>query len=98
MSLGKLIKELRTISVYKKTKSKYQGDTVEEINVDHIPFDKIKETVVANPDDPFLLNVYELNQAQIEKLNIYLDQKIDPDFTVNEYLLECYGVYEEIKR
>ena len=54
MSLGTLIKELRTINIYKKSKSKYLGDALEEINVDHIPLDKMKEIIVANPDDLFL--------------------------------------------
>jgi hypothetical protein len=98
MSSGKLIQELRTICVYKKTKSKYLGDTIEEINIDHIPFDKIKEAVIAKPDDPFLLNVYELNQEQIEKFNIYLGYKIQPDFTANEYFLECYAISKKNKK
>ncbi len=91
MSLGKLIKELRTINIYKKTKSKYLEDALAEINVDHIPIDKMKEIIVANPDDPFLLDGYELNKEQIEKLNCYIEDKIFPDFKTKEYFFECYG-------
>ena len=95
MSLGKLIREERTIAVYKKTKSKYLGNPVKEVNVDLISLDTLRQIVTPNSEDPFLCDTYELFNEEINKLNKYIDNKIIPDFTMLEYFLECYGIYEK---
>jgi len=95
MSLGKLLRVERTINIYKKTKSKYLGNSVQEINIDLIPFDFLKEIIIANEDDPLLYNDYELSTEQIENLNTHLENKITPNFKTFEYFLECYGIYEK---
>ena len=42
MRLGKLIREERTVVVYKKTKSKYLGTPVKKVNVDLTSLDTLR--------------------------------------------------------
>ena len=95
MRLGKLIREERTVASYKKTKSKYLGNPVKEVNVDLISLDTLRQIVTPNSEDFFLCDAYELFDEEISKLNKYIDDKIIPDFTMLEYFLECYGIYEK---
>ncbi len=95
MGFGKLIKEERTVAAYKKTKSKYLGNPVKEVNVDLISLDTLRQIVTPNSEDFFLCNAYELFDEEISKLNKYISNKIIPDFSMFEYFLECYGIYEK---
>jgi len=97
MSLGKLLRVERSINIYKRTKSKYLGDSIQEINIDFISFELLNKIIIANEEDPLLYDPYELNVEQIEKLNTYLENKINPDFKTFEYFLECYGIYEKME-
>jgi|JI10StandDraft_1071094.scaffolds.fasta_scaffold1029117_1 hypothetical protein len=97
MHYGKLLRTERAINVYKKTRSKHLGQTLMEVNIDKIPLDKLIEIIIANPDDPLLLNVYILKADEIKKLNEFLDNKIIPDFKLYAYYLECYGIYDSEK-
>jgi hypothetical protein len=54
MPLRKLIRTVRTIIVYKKTKQSTYGTEIDEINVDQIPLDVLKSIVTANDGDPLL--------------------------------------------
>ena len=94
MNKKKLLKEERTINVYKKIKGKFLEDAVTEINIDFIPLEFLQEIIVAIDDDPLLYNAYDLNKEQIDKLNPYLEKQIVPDFKRFEYWLECYGIYD----
>ena len=94
MALRKLIRKERMICVYKKNGNDILGDDVEEIAVDPISLDTLKSIVESNHDDPMFYNGYSLTLDQITRLNKYLDQKITPHFTLFDYALECYGIYE----
>lgn len=98
MSLGKLIRTDRSINIYRKSESKYLEDPIEEIEVNNISFDFLKQLVQANSDDPMLCDTYLLNEDQITKLNTHLRIPIVPDFGMFEYFLECYGIYEKEKK
>jgi len=94
MPLGKLIRTERIIVVYRKTNSNVLGETVKEISVDKIPLDDLKTIVKPNEDDPLLYDGYMLREADLNKLNTFLENKIEPDHGKFEYALECYGIYE----
>ena len=95
MGLGKLIREERTVASYKKTKSKYLGNPVKEVNVDLISLVTLRQIVTSNSENCFFCDAYELFDEEISKLNKYIDNKIIPDLTMLEYFLECYGIYEK---
>ena len=94
MGLGKLLRVERTVNIYLITKSKYLGDPLEEINIDTISLESLKEIIPANDGDPLLYDGYILNKEQLDRLNFFLEKKIDPNFKRFEYYLECYGIYE----
>jgi hypothetical protein len=60
----------------------------------YIREETLKEIVVANIDDPLLYDGYILTEAQLDRLNELINEKIAPDFQTFEYCLECYGIYE----
>ena len=95
MRLGKLIREERTVAGYKKTKSKYLANPVKVVNVDIISLEKLRQIVTPNSEDFFLCDAYKLFNEEISKLNKHIDNKIIPDFTMFEYFLKCYGIYEK---
>jgi hypothetical protein len=94
MTKPKLLRTERAINVYRKSNSEVLEDPTQEINVDSISLDILKQTVTANTDDPLLYDAYELNEQQLAKLISLLDDTIVPDFNVLEYYLECYGIYD----
>ena len=94
MGLGKLLRVERTVNIYSVSKSKFLGDAVQEINIDHIPLKSLQEIITAHNDDPLLYDGYILNREQIAQLNEFIEKKITPDFKMFEYCLECYGMYE----
>jgi len=87
--LDKLLRVERTINVY----SKDGDEPLEEINVDNIPFEKLKDIVPSNDDDPQLYDGYELNERQLNAINKHLEVKIEPNFKNYIYLLVCGGIY-----
>jgi hypothetical protein len=95
MSLGKLIKEIRAINVYPKTKSKFLPDALEEFDISHISLDVLVSIVQPNNDDPHLLNGYTLDSKELDKLNNLINNEIVSDHKKFDYALECYGVYEK---
>ncbi len=94
MPLGKLIRTERTIFVYRKTKTKYYRKEIQEINVDNIPLDVLKAIVTPNDDDPLLYCGYTLGKVELNKLNDLSGTKITPNHDKFDYILECYGIYE----
>jgi len=87
---SKLLRVERSIHIYKNE----DNDFVEEINVDFIPLDTLKEIVPPPPDDPLLYDGYELDLSQLQKINAYLPEKIEPDCNVYLYVLICLGIYD----
>jgi hypothetical protein len=96
MGLGKLIKTVRTISVYKKTRGKHLGDLIEEFNVDAISIEELKKIITPNNDDPLLFDGYPLNDEELQKLSELLENKIIPNHKRFDYVLECYGIYDKV--
>ncbi len=86
----RLIKVERTINVY----NNLQDEPVEEINIDNIPFEIIKEIVTPKDDDPLMYDGYKLSETEIEKFNNYLTEKIQPHFNKSSYFLICGGIYD----
>lgn len=97
MSLGKLIREERTINIYKKTKSKYLSDAIEEISINHISLEDLKNIILPNENDSCLYDGYLLTPSQLDKLNVILKNQIIPNHEKFEYTLECYGIYDRKK-
>lgn len=71
---------------------KHNRDSMEEINVDSIPFERLSAIVTAKHDDPLLYEGYILNEVQIMQLNKFLEKKILPDFSRRYYVLECASI------
>ena len=85
----KLVKVERTINVYLKN----ENEPLHEINVDVVPFDKLKEIVPPKDDDPLMYDGYWLKKEQIDAINAFLkDKKINPDFQTHDYILVCGGI------
>lgn len=77
----KLLRIERTICCYLKN-----GDELLwEINADNIPFERLREIVPPNEDDPLLYDGYELDENQIASINAFLEKEIIPDFKVYNY-------------
>lgn len=87
---NKLIKVERIINVY----SRITKESLEEINIDTIPFEILKTIVLPKDDDPLLYDGYVLNRHEIELFNLILAQKIIPDFESHNYILEVIGIYD----
>ncbi len=90
MKSRQLVRVERAINVYDNE----SDELIEEISVDSIPFDKLKDIVPPNADDPLLYDGYDLDIIQLEKLNTFLSEKIKPDLKRNTYILVCGGIYE----
>jgi hypothetical protein len=90
----KLLRVERTINAYLKN----EDEPTEEINIDIIPFDKLKEIVPPKQDDPLLYYGYELESKQIDLINSFLKNKIEPDFNRYNYILVCGGIYDWDKK
>lgn len=76
MGPGKLLRVERTINIYSVSRSKFNGDVVQEINIDQVPVKSLQEIIVANNDDPLLYDGYILNREQITRLNEFMEQKM----------------------
>jgi hypothetical protein len=85
----KLQRVERTINIYK-----LNNKMVDEINIDHIPFEMLKRIVNPKEDDPLLYDGYILNAQQLENFNRFIDNKIVNDFELYFYVLECSGIYD----
>jgi len=96
MGLGNLIKCVRTINVYKQTRGKRLGELVEEFNIDAVSIVLLKTIITANNDDPLLYDGYPLNKKQLKRINDLLKNKIVFDYEKFDYVLECYGIYDNI--
>lgn len=90
----KLLRVERSVNVYLKN----ADEPTEEINVDTIPFDKLIEIVPPTLDDPLLYDGYELERKQIDLINSFLKNKIEPDFNMYSYILVCGGIYDWEKK
>ena len=95
MPLGKLVKTVREIIVYKKTTNDWLGETVEEINVDELSLEVLKTIVTPNDGDPFLYDGYVLDNEQLNALGELLGKRIVADHEKFDYCLECYGIFED---
>ncbi|HEX2847206.1 MAG TPA: hypothetical protein VHN59_11705 [Chitinophagaceae bacterium] len=73
-------------------RNKRNRKVLQEINVDVIPFEKLKEVVTPEKDDPLLYDGYVLDAKQIDQLNFFIEEKVVPDFSKCEYMLECASV------
>jgi hypothetical protein len=96
MPLGNLIREERSIYVFKKTKSKYRGQEIDKIDIDSISFDVVKNIVTPNDGDPFLFDPYPLSPDELDKLNKFIEPKIKPDHKKFDYVMETYGIYDKL--
>lgn len=76
----------RYISVYERVGDKL----LQEFNVDIIPFEKLKETVTANDDDPELYHNYKMSFNQLEQFSKYIPSLLPIDFDNVDVWLECY--------
>ena len=85
-----MIRVERTKAVYKKQ----DDESFEEINIDAIPFETIKNIVTPKSDDPLLYDGYSLNKNQIQTWNTFLNKKIEYDLELNSYILLCTGLYD----
>ena len=94
MPLGKLLRTERTICVYRKTKSSSYRKETQEISVDSIPLDALKAIVTPNDEDPLLYSGYILSEVQLSKLADILGIKVNSNHDKFDYVLECYGIYE----
>ncbi|TAL45882.1 MAG: hypothetical protein EPN92_06905 [Chitinophagaceae bacterium] len=88
-SLDKIVEIERSVNIYQNS----DNELVEEIIID-IPLEKLKEIVTAKEEDPSLYEAYLLNDQQLEKINLLLEKKIEPDFTQFFYVLEAAGIYD----
>jgi hypothetical protein len=88
--LDKLLRVERTINIYRNE----DDELLQEINVDSIPFEKLKEIVPPGDDDPLMYDGYDLDNEQLNKINSYLVEKIEPDFKLYSYILVCGGIYD----
>lgn len=86
---NKLIRVERTVNIYNKKGS----DPLEEINIDTIPLNVLKEIVVPEEDDPLLYDGYDLDTKQLDKINKLIDGKIKPNHKLYNYILVCGGIY-----
>ncbi len=97
--LNKLIKEERTINIYKKTDSDIIRESLlEEINIDIIPLETLKSIITPNPDDPLLFDGYPLEVEEFNKINALINNRITPNFELYDYVMECYGIYDWDKK
>lgn len=87
---GNLIRIERAINIYPKNKS----DLLHEIDVNNIPFKKLKQIVFPKKSDPLLYDGYKLKKGQINAINDFLDDKIIPNFKAFDYFLVCGGIYD----
>ena len=94
MITGKLLKTERAIQIYKKNKSKNLGEVLEEINIDTIPLNTLKEIIISKPCDPFLYDGYIINKEKLIKLNNLIGDKIVLNFEKYEFCLECSLIYD----
>ena len=85
----KLIRVERSINIY----SKDGDELLEEISVDNIPFERLKEIVPPKEDDPLLYDGYSLEENQVKDINLYLEKQIVPNFKLFNYILVCGGIY-----
>lgn len=86
----KLIKIERTINVYAK-----DGDEpIEEVNIDIVPFEILKEIVPPTKEDPLLYDGYGLDEKQMNLINSYLQNRILADFKAYNYILVCGAIYD----
>jgi hypothetical protein len=67
---------------------------IEEININFIPFDSLKQIVIPKEDDPQLYDGYVLNVKQLREINKHLTKKIVANFKLYFYVLESAGVYD----
>ncbi|WP_425476324.1 DUF7683 domain-containing protein [Paraflavitalea speifideaquila] len=63
---------------------------VEEINVDILPLEALRNIFKPNADDPQMYLVYDIGEPEAEQLNRYLNVQFD--FTKYTYHLYCYDV------
>ena len=94
MPLGKLIRTERTIIDYKKTKRTSTERKIQQINVDQIPLDILKNIVTANDDNPSMYDGYILSPEELDKFNAILENKIELNHDKVDYALEWYGIYD----
>jgi hypothetical protein len=74
----------REISWFEKDGDELIGD----INVDHIPFDRLKEIFTPLTDDPLLYYVYSINPVQSSLLTEWVELTFD--YTKYQYFLYCW--------
>lgn len=90
MTSRKLLEVERTVNTYLMKNSALIANT----NIDIIPFTELKNIVPSKGDDPLLYDGYVLGVKELEQLNSYLPEKINLEFDLHFYVLECYGIYE----
>ena len=76
----------RVISVY----SKRTQELKEEIVIDIISLDQLKEIFISKSDDPLMYDPYPIWPKQAKEINKLLATKIVFDFIDNFYSVECY--------
>ncbi|AEW01282.1 hypothetical protein A4D02_31810 [Niastella koreensis] len=72
------------------------NEEVEAINIDHIPLEKLLEIFTPHEHgDPLLYDPYDIDEAQMNKLNTYLNEPVSFDNLKYDYTLAAFGTYED---
>jgi len=75
----------RLISVFKKD----DDALVDEINVDHLGFEKLRSVLNPSDDDKEMYDVYPIDSTKASQLKGLLDIKFD--FNTYIYQLDCFA-------
>ena len=92
MKNKKLLRVERVIELYKKGTSEVEA----EINIDHLPLQSLLEIFTPyERGDPELFDPYKIHEDQLVKLNCYLQTPLFYDDMKYDYILACFGVYQD---
>jgi len=93
MENEKLVRVERFIEINKKGTSEVK----QEINVDHITLEQLLD--IFEPyerGDPLLYDPYSIDEEKLKRLNFYLQTPISYEESKHDYILACFGIYEDI--
>lgn len=76
----------RYISAFDKESEKM----IQEINIDFIPFQALKEIFNPKDDDPLMYDPYSINRNESILLNQYMNPHVGFDFDKYIYQLDCF--------
>jgi hypothetical protein len=84
----------RAIEYFNKSNEEIEelGVLIGKYDISEISLIKLKEIVIANPDDDNLYDVYELNSKQLTQINELLNHPINYFLDKFDYCLTCSAV------